>query len=547
MNRILLILLMIACQSLTGIFTGMDTPGGSMNHTDHGWEGTWYEQDPYGGSVEIDDTTIAYYGLNYSTETSYSAVSSGGTTELVPEEEYWYFCDIFYDEKEDVLTMHDLPHTDGDGGYHLITFLRTEYVAPPEPVYGERHDNSDPDARKEFEDYSIRSLSLDLYEPGVDSGDMAEPEPRRGVYSYELSVDENGEAVICSDFCREVSFAAERLQMLQEYLRDQDMGQLNGIDIWTEDMPEQTQQYMLDITFSDGESLISRANGKDIPTVWYTSGRGLHELLFEAFTEAGYNPSTGEFHTTEPLMRIGSEGDAPASFHVTSEDVRIEKTGTAYDYSVHADYPVFSFTNVSGPLQRSLEKLSAEYHEQAEQDVQENDALMAAVPESVWKEHDWRYMYSFYSVERIREEESFLHFWITEGHASSFGLGEYEYGYYPYWRCAWDTATGEELSVNDFFVDEEELRAAVTELLCEYYNDDSEAFQIYTSEEYQQKLQEGLSTPEREGGIGLSPEYNGLTLFFPEEYSWDGSYDFSETLYYDQIQQILNERYACVW
>ena len=133
--------------------------------------------------------------------------------------------------------------------------------------------------------------------------------------------------------------------MLQEYLRDQDMGQLNGIDIWTEDMPEQTQQYMLDITFSDGESLTSRANGKDIPTVWYTSGRGLHELLFEAFTEAGYNPSTGEFHTTEPLMRIGSEGDAPASFHVTSEDVRIEKTGTAYDYSVHADYPVFSFTN----------------------------------------------------------------------------------------------------------------------------------------------------------------------------------------------------------
>ena len=88
MNRILLILLMIACQSLTGIFTGMDTPGGSMNHTDHGWEGTWYEQDPYGGSVEIDDTTIAYYGLNYSTETSYSAETGRGSPAPPPEKQW---------------------------------------------------------------------------------------------------------------------------------------------------------------------------------------------------------------------------------------------------------------------------------------------------------------------------------------------------------------------------------------------------------------------------------------------------------------------------
>ena len=547
MNRIILLLLMMGFYSLSGFYTGMGPREDFLKKERRSWEGIWYEQASDGAAVEIDETSITYCGSGFSDTTGYSAVSGSGRTELVPEDEFWYFCDIFYDEGTDILTMHDLPHMDGDGGYHLITFLRTEYEEPPEPVYGERVDRSDPDAKKDFDDYQIRALTLDLYEPGVESGDMAEPEPREGAYSYELSVDENGEAWIRSDFCQEVSLGAEGLQRLQEYLQDQDMGQLNGIDIWTEEMPEWTQRYELTITFADGSRLFSRANGKDIPLLWSVGGRGLHELLFEAFMEAGYNPVTGEFHSTEAMLRIGSGDDSPSSWHVDSEEIRIEREGTAYEYSVHADYPVFSFTDVPEPLQQALEKLSEEYHERAEKDVQENDALMAAVPESVWKEKDRRFMYSFYSVMRIREEKSFLHFWITEGHASTFGLGEYEYGYYPYWRCAWDTETGEELSVQDFFTDEEALREAVTEVLCADYYNGSEITAVYTSEEYQQKLEKGLSVPERAGGIGLSPEYDALTLFFPEEYSWDGSYEFSKKLYYDQVQEILNEKYASVW
>ena len=67
-----------------------------------------------------------------------------------------------------------------------MEFKRKVYVKPPEPVYGDRVDASDPAAPKDFAEHAIESLVLDVYEPTRQYGDMAPEEPREGQYHYEI-------------------------------------------------------------------------------------------------------------------------------------------------------------------------------------------------------------------------------------------------------------------------------------------------------------------------------------------------------------------------
>lgn len=506
-------------------------------------DGTWYEQNENGGIITIKNNTISYHDEYYDAEVRYEPSNTTEGFELVPTED-WYYIDIFYNAKDDVLTMHDLPHTDGDGGYHLYTFLRTEYVAPPEPVYGERTDKSDPDAPKEFSDYTIRSLTLDVYEPWRDNGDMAPEQPSQGEYSYELSVTDDGTGTLVSSFCQEVTVSEEQLQELSGILENSSLPTLNGVDIITEEMPEDTVRYDLSVEFASGETFHSRANGKDVSPVWETDGRTLHQALFFIMVDAGYNISTGEFHSSGPMKRIISSYSDPAGYTVDTGLGRFEKNGEAYDHLVYAEYPEFTVEGDASPaLIKTLNEISDDYKKKAEKDLEYDFGIMESAPEGLWKNEEHRTTYSFYAPEHEAADRTKYLFWISEGHANCFGIGKYGSGEYTYDRFCIDAETGEVLSLNDFFNDENALCDLLITLLDEH-NWEDESQEYLHSEACRKKLLKGLSTPESEGGIGFDPAEDGIILYADESFDDILYFPYNFKIYYDDVQDLLNDAYA---
>lgn len=212
-RRIILSLLagiMMLCTGCTasaaaGTAAGAGLPGLDALRDRAGLEGVWYEQAPYGAVVTISGNTLHVEqsypsGDGWSDDVTFRLRSGREYMELVPDDEYFGYIDLWYDASTEQLIFHTLPHTDGDGGYHTILFLKTEYEAPPEPVYGERTDRSDPSAPRTFADHTVRRLTLHVYEPYRDSGDMAQELPVEGEYGYELTAAEDGSARITADF-----------------------------------------------------------------------------------------------------------------------------------------------------------------------------------------------------------------------------------------------------------------------------------------------------------------------------------------------------------
>ncbi|MCR5794583.1 MAG: hypothetical protein K6G61_04460 [Solobacterium sp.] len=512
-----------------------------------GIEGVWYAQEPGGAVLTVAKDTLRYEHYDYTSKTKYSfgETTSEGTQILI-RDEFWSLIDILYDSDADTITGHDLPHTDGDGGYHLHVFKRTEYVPTPEPVYGERTDRSDPDVPKEFTESRITGLQLTVTEPFRDSGDMAPEQPDAGDYSYTLAVKEDGTAVLSSDFCRDITVSGEQMEELGRLFFESGLPSLNGLDIFTEGMPGGTQYYDLSIAFEDGQEYHSSANGKDVSVIWYTEGYRFHQYLFDLFCDAGYNAYTGGFHSTGPMKRIGLPEGESAAYAVRTEMIKTELAGQAYDYTADTKYPVFTAEgDAPAALMESLHQISEQYREKAEAALQEDYEMMAAADESVWRNAERRYAYSFYTPSRETVRKGMFTFWLSEGHSCSMGIGKYGYGYYPDMRFAIDEESGRILAVNDLFTDEEALCGAVTDALCRQYPYE-EYTGYFTSGEYSQVLKEALSVPESEGGIGFTAGYEGLTLFFTDELSKDRDHPFTLTLYYDSVQEILDDTYCSV-
>ena len=509
------------------------------------FEGIWYEQNDGGGVLTVSGSELHYKNDRYSSDTAFkTGAAKGSLTELIPDDEFWTFIDIFYDAEEDIITGHDLPHTDGDGGYHLYTFKRTEYVAPPEPVYGERVDNSDPGAPKEFERSAISYLEFSVIEPVRQNGDMAPEQPENGEYNYILEVNDDGTGILTSDFCQDIRVSEEQLEELADAFFDSALPELNGTDIYTEDMPEDTQTYRLYIEFEDGQQFESSANGKDVSVIWDNDGYAFHQCLFHMFLDAGYNSYTGEFHSTLAMKRLVPSEDEAQEYSISYELIRQTRDGTAYDYYVYSEYPVFTADgDAPEELTDALAELSEHYKELAAVNLEEDYEAMANAPEDVWKNADRCYAYSFYSPTQENVLNRIYSFWLSEGHANSLGVGKYEYGYYPSWHFCIDEESGKILCVSDLFTDKEALQEAVTEALCsQYYNKD-----LFTSDEYQEALAIALDTAESDGGAGITPMYDSLWIYMPIELSAGRSYMMDVHLYYDAVQDILIDKYCSVW
>ncbi len=511
-------------------------------------EGTWYEQSANESVLILKGSKLTYQHGDYSTRTKFVTKKSKGAIEILPDDKYFTLIDITYDPDEDEILAHTMPHTDGDGGYHLLTYKRTEYVAPPPPVYGDRIDNSDPDAAKVISDYTLLNLSFEIYEPWVSYGDMTMEPPQEGQYAYRLDVQEDGSALLSSDFCRTITISSEKVNEIEAFMESGDFASMNGVDVWTEDMPSDTKWFELTVDFADGENLHTKANGSDIPRAFDLYGRQFHQLLFYCFVDAGYNMWNGEFHSVEPMRRFGSGTEAgTAGYSVTSEEVIIEKSGSVHKFTADSKYPVFTCTGASEELAVTLNTLTEKYKALAEADLETMVKEVDALPKSTFRSVDRPLVYSFYTpYYRYEEDELFFQFWIEEGHCNSFGVGEYAYGDYPDWRYILDPKTGKILTVYDFFNDPEALEEMILSGLNEKYNS-PDTREKFAGDAYRQALKKALSTPETDGGIGMEVQKDGLTLYMPKILSPSGDYTFVLTLYYDEMQDIMSENYSSIW
>jgi len=511
-------------------------------------DGIWYEQSLDGSTITISGKTIVYKSgySDYTDKSSFKTKGLGNTVSIVPEEELFAVIDIEYDKKVDTLTAHTYPHTDGDGGYHLLTYARTVFTPTPEPTYGAKKDLSDPDAFKETDSYEFTSLKMSFYDEGDTSyigTDMAQQPPYSDYYEYELDVREDGSGVLSSDFCQTIPVGKDIVDETETLMQENDLASINGLDIHTEDIPYGFPTYSFELTLASGEKITSSADFKDVPENWSAFQHAAHLLLFEAFTDAGYNAMSGEFHTVEAMKRIG-RGER-ADLGVIKDSAVILGKDMSYDYSLDAKYTVFEFGDETpSGLAKALTDYSDELKAAAEQDLKNDYELMESASRKEIKKADRLYAYSFRVAERFYGDDLLFFVFESEGHANSLGIGYSGYGLYPQHRYAFDTQTGERVYPADLFNDEDALLELVTETLCTRYG--SKNADEIRSQKVQDLLRKGLKGEEGADPVDFDWSETGITFYIPVSTVYNDGYTMTCSLFYEDIQDDLSDRYTVV-
>ena len=514
--------------------------------------GTWYEQNISGDILEVTKNKISCRSSvsDYVFETKYKTRKEKDKLLLETEDEFYVYVDMYYDAKEDILYGHTMPHTDGDGGYHLIEFRRTVYVAPPAPTYPAPVDNSDPAAQKEFADLTIKSMKVSFYDEGVPydiNSSMAPQPPFADDYSYELEVLEDGSGRVSSSFCQEISISGETVDQLQEMFREADLGSINGLDIHTEGVPEDSPKYEAEFVLKSGETIRSSANWANVPENWKSFQKEMHYLLFDAFVDAGYNTGSGEFHSTEPMKRLAASDEQKNDFGISFENIRITPDWKkSFEYSLDTQYFKFSGADAEhAALQKTLDELSDKYKALAEEYLKKDYQAMEAVPKSVWKKEDRRFCYSLFCVDRFAANDRLFTFLVSTGHMNSLGQGYAGHGMYENVNYTIDSKTGRILSVGDLFRDADEFSTFLCDRLQNKWGTHNIEGQTIHADDFPQRLRECIGKTGEEG-IGVTIGYHELTLWFPKELMHSES-SVMERIYYDEIQEILNDQYCEVW
>ncbi|MBQ9437634.1 MAG: hypothetical protein IJU50_04825 [Lachnospiraceae bacterium] len=402
-----------------------------------------------------------------------------------------------------------------------------------------RIDLSKPDAAKEFEDYNISKLHLLAVEKDHVNGDMAPERPREGSYEYTL---DGATGILSSNIAPEIKLNEDDLSEISDFLRDSDIGGLNGIDIWTEGRPADEPSYNLSIIFADGSEYHSRANGADIPYQWEDDGFRLHQLLYYDLLEAGLDANTGEFHSKEPMKRLGGGPDEKPSFSITAEQKEFEKEGSKWNYRVTGTYPVFSCSDgTPKAVSEPLKKLSDRFYNSMLEDM-DNDYEMMEGIKAKNRGKDTAVAASGYSVRNVKLDSVFYSFEIYAWHNNSLGVGPYGYSKSNSYHICLDIEKGRILTLSDLFIRPAEIRDIVTKALVNRYGEDyldyfssSEFAGNYSKMPWESLLDYSLTDD------GIRIRYCGI-LPGQEKESF---YDIS--LYYDELQQNLNPKYARIW
>ncbi len=520
--------------------------------------GEWYEQNENGGRLSVGASTLTYkregaYGFTESVK--YKAERKGGETLLkVAEGETFFFVDISYDSKADRIVAYTQPILDGDGGYKRTEFARTPYVAPAPPVYDPPVDRSDPNAKKEFGDLTVRAMKVSFYDEGgpthSDSSLPPEP-PYEGSYSYDLTVLDNGTARVSSSFCREITVSEETVDELQSLVKEAGLGALNGLDIHTDGLPRTAADYTLELTLASGEAIRSSANGESVPENWKSFQTQMHRLLFFAFVDAGYNYQDGSFHSTEPMKRVGSgEGLFGKASGVDCETVVVAPDWPkAYEYALDVSYFAFrDLDGTHGALMKTLDALAAQYRAEAEAALKQDYDTMQSAPGSDWekaqKSGDKIFAHSLYAVDSWKLDEGIFSFDVHTGHMNTLGLGESGYGKYGLVRWRIDAKTGKPLSLSDLFTDADALGGYLAGQMKKSDGTYSLQGHAAAAADFPAALKAAVGAPEAEGGAGWDAGDDHLTAYFPASLFQNADSQLFMDVYYDDVQDILGSAYT---
>ena len=510
-------------------------------------DGIWYEQVSDGGVLEIKGSQITYSDRSGDYSTSFKAEEVGDTIVITPENEDFFFSDItYYRDDYSVLCHTGSPQVRDT--YYSVTFRRGVYIEP-EPVAGDVIDHTDENAVKDFDDYSFSVLSVKFFQQELQSEEGEEDDKSvtvPGEYEYTLTVSEDGTGRLVSSAFPEVAVKAERISQVAQLIKESGIASHNGYDCRIYQLEKGEKDYTLDISFRSGEKLYSSANGRFVTERWDAFQTDLQDLLFSIVVEGGYDPETGDFHSTEPMKRIGMSEASQDRFSISTSEQRIEKEGKAYTYVNYVDYVTFTGgDNAHSALVAKLKEMNEEFRKRSEKELEDQYDLMEAVPSSQRTGDDIT-VYSFYSVDTLHSDPMIFWFRISEGHGNTLGVGPYGTSVYMYERYCFDSQTGERVSVSDLFNDETSLEEEIIRRMLEVFSGgDHEEY--LRSGEFRQGLHDMLTDPETYGYIEWEPSYNALTVFIPQQLTPDFEYRVDLLFYYDDYQEMLSDRYTSVW
>ena len=503
-------------------------------------QGVWYEQAEDGDTLTIEGDKMHVQGSTWSADGSfrvgdpkkeqdaYAVEKNQGWLMLVPDE-YFFFYEMYLSPDGDELACYTMPHTDGDGGHHRLSYRKTPWVKPPEPVYGERTDRSDPSAPKDILKAAAEGLTvldMEFYDEGAympPGWDMAQLYPAPGVYAYQVTALPEGTARLKTNlFEEELVLPAELFSELKQAVADNDLGSLNGLDIRTADVPEDVADYRMALTFLDGEGnekrLTSTANYKDVPENWTAFQKTAMDLLFSFCEKAGYYPATEEFHPTAALKRYGAGTKKDWSFDTEEKRIENSKFKVWYDLLVPSENAPAALKTAAEAFNRDLEQ-------------------KALAAEAAWGK-DYRFVY--YDTQMLGTDPMFLCFRVSEGHVKA----DYSSTTDVTWYCL-DAETGKQIKPADLVTDLTALRAVLTETMALRFNF-AGLPETIRGAAFQEKLREDLEHPENLPGFGLRPYSSGLVIELPHDYLEGKAWVDSMTLWAEELQDIMSDRYVTV-
>ena len=512
--------------------------------------GTWYEQCEDGGTLLISGNQVTYNKGNIQQTSKFDVQESDKSILLIPVEQDFIYEDITY-YFDDYSMLCYTKATSGGKGYISVLYGRGIYIAP-EPNPGDLIDNTNDSAAKSISEYSIRSMRLSFNvvsqnNESDEGGEESEQYMDIGKYEYLLTTSEEGNAVLTSLYCPDVFVTDEWLSQLSDLVEELNIVALNGYDKRVYMLSDEYPDYTIDIDFISGESIHSSANSIYIVDSWYPIQKALNDLLYSAVLDGGYDPETGEFHTTQPIKRIGMSEKDIDMFGISTEEKRIEKNGKKYTYNNYVDYIVFSLGNSSHTsLNQSLKEINENIISSANADLEEHFSIMENVPAEDRKNIDNIYCYGFYQIDKLHSDSLLFCFRLSSGYSSNLITENSVQNSFSYSRYCFDSETGKRISPSQLFINIDWFEADIITRLLDVYKEGA-VYDRINSTEFRSELHNMLFEPETYGYVEWEPNYHFFTIYIPESLIPELDYRAELQFYYDEYQDQLSDAYTSIW
>ena len=563
-------------------------------------EGMWYEQTAERpDTISIRGNHLTYtYGFEVPEGATWDNIGYDGSFTLkegarrreisLSKNSSLYLDDFYYDSQEDCIRTSVFVMDLGDEG---AEFRRTPYTPPPEPVYGERADNSDPDAEKVIRWEDAQSIHASFFIHPNYRGYTVNTTylPAPGRYDYAIEIKDGKAVSVTSNYCRirgedepvfedayeddefyvnYFPYVPEELQngepasvvpdetLLQDiidYAEYYAIEELNGYDIRTADTPPDIEDLTFTVSYgeeADGEAdgFSMTANWKDITPEMATFTKQFSERLFSVFTDAGYDPSDHEFHPWISMARFGTDPEkipAGGTYDVSlAEETKLVKVSTRFGQSTTSRYNGFvTGENVPAPFAAYLKECSSSLEKDAQAGLDAAFGRLEAGMEGYRKKKDEVIFSSHWNSIRILKNDPLLFcFSIDRGFWETF-VQEGPQDVHTYY-CI-DPQTGQSLECRDLFTDTDRVYEILKSRFDMFTNKRYAGY--FQSEAFRKQLYDKV----KKGHVDMWIGAGEVQFIFPEGAfdTPDEETDFyhTEGVTYEELQGIMNPAYTSVW